>query len=115
MVIRGIVAGTGSTAVTISDYALDTLITHGVGAGQLEYAASSFGSNTVAGSTSSFTASRVLTNSSGASITVNEIGIYMEFVDLTTQRYFCIARDLGGGAVAHGETITIEYKISVTV
>ena len=82
----------------------------------MEHAATSISSPVVAGSGASFTISRVFTNSSGGSITVREAGLIAENEDTTgNTRYFLIARDLTAETVvAHGQTITVEYKISVT-
>ena len=115
----GLVVGTGSTAVTISDYALGTQIAHGVGSGQMEYGTGSIGSAVVSGSTASFTVSRTFTNSSGASITINEVGIYVIATDsAAVSRYFCIVRDVSAtglpATVLNTQTFTVEFKISVT-
>lgn len=70
----GIVVGTGSTAVAMADYALNTKIAHGTGAGQLQY-----GSHTInnASGTSPITwvVTRAFTNGSGGNITIAETGI----------------------------------------
>ena len=73
----GIVVGTNSTAVTITDYALNTKVANGTGANQLSYAGQTTPdtSLTVSGSEAYFTLSRVLTNSSGGNITIKEVGI----------------------------------------
>ena len=49
VISTGIVVGSGSTAVTISRYALATQIAHGVGAGQLSYAAQTYTAPTTDG------------------------------------------------------------------
>jgi len=77
----GIVVGTGSTAPTINDNALQTLIVHGSGSGQLSYGAITFGSPASDSSTSQFTITRNFTNSSGGAINVNEIGLYCRAYD----------------------------------
>jgi len=111
----GIVAGTGTNAVTISDYQLQTIILHGAASGKLLYGDEFFGAPSTVGSTRSFTTGRTLTNSSGASITVNEIGVYG--CNAGTPYYFCMIRDVvaGGQAVANGHALTITYTISITV
>ncbi len=110
----GIVAGTGINTVTMTDYALQTLIAHGTGAGQLSYGAVSFGNPTTSGKTRYFEFQRALTNSSGGSITVNEIGVY---IYPTSQAYYYMyLRDvLGSGVqVDNGKVLTIKYRVTVT-
>jgi hypothetical protein len=112
-VVTGIVAGTGTNAVTISDYSLQTLIAHGTGAGQLSYAVEQFSTPSTVSSTRSFTTFRTLTNNSGNTITINEIGIYAE---IGATYKFMTARDIiaGGQAVATGHSVVITYTIAIT-
>jgi len=114
--LMGLVVGTGSTAVDISDYALGTQIAHGTGSGQMEYAAGAYSAHQVSGQTAQFTITRTFINSSGASITINEVGIYNSCHDGVAWRYYLIVRDVvsGGQAVANGQSATLEYTISVT-
>ncbi len=74
---RGILVGTGSTAVTADDFQLETEIANGSASGELVRA---LGVNFegVLGTTTGFTVlfERTFTNSSGASITINEVAIY---------------------------------------
>jgi len=111
----GPVVGTGSTAVALADYKLVTRIAHGVGAGQLQYAATTFTAAVTSGTTRRFTIIRSFTNSSGASITINETGIYC--MGGSTPWYFCAERALEspGVAIANGATGTLTYTISITV
>jgi hypothetical protein len=108
---HGIVVGTGNTAPTIADYALQTQIAHGTGAGQLQYSASTFGSPAADATTSQFTITRNFANGSGGSITVNEVGLYCKMYD-GTARYICIIRDViaGGIVIANGQTLTVNYR-----
>lgn len=111
----GIVAGTGTTAVTVTDYKLETTIVHGTGSGQLSYAAELLDTAwTTSGSTSYFTRSRVLTNSSGADITINEVGYigcitssgYKILVERTIPTPYVVANSSG---------VKIVYKWQVSV
>lgn len=110
----GIVAGTGTTPVTMTDYELQTLIAHGTGSGQLSYGAVSFGSPTTDGKSRYFEFERALTNSSGGTITVNEIGIHI--YPTSQSYYFLFLRDVldAGVDVDDTEILTIKYKVSVT-
>jgi hypothetical protein len=111
--LRGIVVGTGTNAVVIGDYALQTKIVHGVGAGQLQYGLQSWVAPTTTGSTRKFTISRTWTNGTANPITVNEVGIYC--YGGGTAWYFCIERTLSTKAIAAAASATATYTISVTV
>lgn len=108
----GIVVGTGTNGVAIADYALQTLIAHGVGAGQLSYGAVTVTAPATNGSTRQFTVIRTLTNGSGGTITIQELGVYA----YGGTYYYCIIRDryVGGYALTNGHALTITYTISVT-
>lgn len=68
---RGIIVGSGTTAVAIDDSTLASMIDHGSTAGLLEYGSSSL---TRTGDGRSFRLLRSFTNNSGGDVTVNEIG-----------------------------------------
>ena len=110
----GIVAGTGSTAVTEADYKIGSLIANGTGSGQLSYSNVSVTLPVTVNGTTSFTTSRTLSNSSGSTITINEIGLYCA---TGSTYYFCLVHDIiaGGQAVQTGHTLTITYTIAVTI
>lgn len=117
---KGIVVGTGTAAVDISDYALGTLIAHGGGATQLNYGefayATQFGALVTGATSSSFTFSRAFSNTSGATITITEVGVYCLDVDLVPALFYsALVRDLvsGGVAVGDGQSVTVEYTFSV--
>lgn len=114
---RGIVAGTDDTAVAIDDYALGALIAHGTGSGQLDYQAQTIAAPSEVGSSSQFSATRALVNSSGATITVKEIGIHVQGVGDSSNYFFLGIRDVLASAVdvADGQTLTITYTIKATV
>ncbi len=112
----GIMVGTGTTAPTINDYQMETKIAHGVGAGQMQYSATSFGAPTEDGTTSHFTVTRDFANNSGGSITVREIGLINQFRDWGNAiRYFLTIRDAVNITVPDGETLTVNYRIQATV
>jgi hypothetical protein len=114
----GLVVGSGTASNTADTYALQTLISHGTGSGQLSYGSQTFEDLVVSGSTIYFRIIRTFTNNSGASITVNEIGLYAKAYDSgNIARIFCIARDVlsTGVTVGNGKTLTVRYILSVTV
>lgn len=113
---HGIVVGTGTTAVAISDFQLETQIAHGIGAGQLSHGASGNTAPVTIGTKRRFLLTRSFTNQSGGSITVNECGIYVR-CGVAPWYYFLDVRDIisGGQAVPDTKTLTIQYEIYVTV
>jgi len=110
---HGIRVGTGTTAVAIGDFALVTSIAEGIGAGQLSHGATSVGTPSTIGSSRQFTIARTFTNNSGASITVNEVGLICN--DITGLWFFLVERSLLTFAIANGSSATVTYTISVSV
>jgi hypothetical protein len=124
--ISSIVVGTGNTAPTITDYALQTKIAHGSTAGKLQYSAVTFGAPASDATTSQFTVTRNFANASGGSITVNEIGLYVTQYTHTVYPlmgqypfavYPMILRDVIGGGIAvpNGQTLTVNYRPQAVV
>jgi len=109
---NGIVIGSGTSAVTPTQYALATQIVAGITAGTMMYYPQWFTKYTISGSTCSFIMERIFKNLSGGTITVNELGIY-EIVNNTN---FCMLRDklAVGVAVLNTEYLKVKYTISVT-
>lgn len=111
-VTLGIIVGTGTTAPTIDDYAIKTLIDHDAApptAGRLQYGGSAFGAPASDATTSQFTITRDFANASGGAITVNEIALY---VNGYSNQYFMVIRDViaGGILVPDGQTLTVNYR-----
>lgn len=116
-VTYSIIVGTGTTAPTIDDYAIETLIDHGVAAGKLQYSAVTFGAPASDAATSQFTITRDFANGSGGPITVNEIALYVKMWGAGTT-YYCMAiRDVisGGIPVPAGQTLTVNYREQAVV
>ena len=119
---NGIVAGTGTTAVTPTDYQLATLIADGTTASTLEYFTCAGTNFSTVGSTASFDLERLFRNSSGGTITINETGVYSAYSrntsggQFTHIRHFCTIRDIvsPGFAVLNGEYLRVVYTLSVT-
>ena len=108
---RGSVVGSGTTAVALSDYALETQIAHGVGAGQLQYGATSFVyPPALLGKQVFFKLSRTFTNGSGDDVSVSEFGTYTD-IGLGTFEA-CICRDvlLNPTVVPNGGALTLRYR-----
>ena len=111
---RGIVVGTGNTAVAMTDYELAALIADGDNAGQLEYATNTFTAPHTIGTSRYFTISRVMSNLSGGAIAVAEIGLHLLYSGPYT---FLGVRDVlpSAQSVGNGKTITITYTYKITV
>lgn len=115
---NGPVVGTSGVAPLVSDFALQSLIGHGVGAGQLQYSAVTFGAPASDAVTSQFTITRDFANGSGNQITVNEIGLYVNMArgSAGVLGFMTIRDVIGGGiAVPNGQTLTVNYRIQATV
>lgn len=117
----GIQVGTGNNPVTVTDYALQTRIAHGGGAGQLQYGGGELVDESYVNPNGSWMLRKFFTNKSGGSITVEEVGIYTigtEYVvaDFGHAYVFCAARDITGGiAVADTELLEVTYTVQITV
>ena len=116
---NGIVVGTGSTAVAPTDFKLATQVVDGTTAGTLEHLTCAGTNLTTSATAGSFDVERLFRNSSGGSITINEIGIYcLQATDSSANQvnHFCILRDLvsPGFAVANLEYMRAIYTLTVT-
>jgi hypothetical protein len=109
---QGIVVGTGTGAVSVTDYQLGTIIAHGTGATQLQYGAQSSIEPATVGTTRTCTLSRTFANNSGGDITVKEVGL---IVKAATSYYFLIDRTLNEFTIINGTSATVSYLIKVTV
>jgi hypothetical protein len=113
----GVVVGSGTNAVAITDYKLQTQIVEGTGAGQLTHQVVQWNTYATAGSTTSFVLKRRFTNGSGGDITINEIGIYVKTGHFPFFK-FCIFRDVLGVSpytVHNGETCEVQITVPITL
>jgi len=112
VVANGIVIGTGTTPPANDDYVLETLIAHGSGATQINYAAVSMIAAQEVGANVDFQVIRAMQNLSGNTINVTEAGIYA----ICYSDNYCIVHDIFTAVpVADGETITVTYTFRTTV
>jgi hypothetical protein len=112
----GIVVGSSDTPVSIGQYSLQSLINHGTGSGQLSYGATTV-EPLVKDTIWYFRVVRTFSNSSGATITVREIGLYVRLGTITASPYYTsvmFARDVPTSpiTVPAGSTLTVRYIIS---
>ncbi len=117
-ILKGIRVGKGTTAVAITDYALESPCGEGTGTDEFNHQVVAFTEPSVAGSTCSFQIVRTMINNSGATITgIKEIGCYCKFRDNGSTHYMLAFRDVLPGAldIPDGGSITVTYTIKVTV
>lgn len=116
-VTYGIIVGTGTTAPTINDYKIETIVPHGGVANQLNYALTAIAAAASDATTSQVTISRNFANASGGDITVNEIALYNKIsIPFDDWRGMTIRDVISGGiVVANGQTLTVNYREQVVV
>jgi len=110
----GPVVGSGTNAVGVDDYALQTKIAKGTGSGQLVYGITELVIFTVGASETLMVFHRPFTNSSGGDVTINETGLYSKYE--AAAYYYLLARDVLGSGVTvnNGKIFTLRYKMSIT-
>ncbi|MBA7641979.1 hypothetical protein ES703_49665 [subsurface metagenome] len=113
----GLRVGRGSTAVAITDIALESPCDEGTGTDEFNHQANTFTVPVVVGTTCSFTIKRIFVNNSGATITVRELGCETAFYVAMIRKDGLAFRDVLPGAVTvpHGGSITVTYTIAATV
>jgi len=112
----GLRIGKGTTAVAITDFALESPCEEGTGLDEFNHQAVTFTEPSVAGPTCSFTVKRTMINNSGALISgIKEISAYPAHAGTGSGTVLGF-RDVLGTAVdvPDGGAITVEYTIGVT-
>lgn len=90
-VTSGIILGSGSTTPTPADFVIETLISNGSGAGQLNYQQQTGVQGVqVSGANTSFVFQRLFVNNSAGNVSVRELGLYT----FTGGSSFLIYRDV---------------------
>ena len=113
----GIIVGTGDSPVSVDDVDLESPISNGTGSGQLLYGETTIEAVQTSDSISSFRVTRSFTNSSGAPITVKEIGIAIKHRHRDDGNiYILIARDVlvSPTSIPDGASFTVRYTWSVS-
>lgn len=109
----GIVCGTGTDAVAISDYKLKSLIQPGSGSGQLQYSSVDFPNKYLVDTATALTdIRRFFTNASGNKINVREIGIIC--YGYSSYRIL-IERTLINETLEDEESLEVTYRLSKTI
>jgi hypothetical protein len=109
----GIVVGSGTTAVGISDYVMESIIPNGQTGTQLLYGACCVGRVAIVGTSATFVIDRTFVNHSGGTIDVHEVGIYNRYQ--ASARYFLLEHTLHDISIADGAYVNVTYTITVTV
>lgn len=104
----GIVIGDGEAAVALEDYALGNQLTT-----DIVYSSVSFGVPITDGGKRYFDITRTFTNNTGAGLGIKEVGLYVGLTGIA--KLACIDRSLYSADVANGDSISLRYRISVTV
>jgi hypothetical protein len=108
-----IVVGTGdSTPESVDNQDMDAMIAHGSGSGQLIYAAPVTTMPIKVGSDWQIDWTRMITNNSGADITVKEIGLTCADSAIGTIQYL-LSRVLSTFIIANTASKVITYRIKV--
>ena len=121
-VTRGIVLGTATTAEDFDSsnaigYALGALIANGSSTGEMDYTQGITPAYSLVGTTKKATHIRYINNNSGAAITVNEVGLYGNYVLANgVSQYMMVSRDKLGAGVAVADTgqLKVTYTIQLT-
>ncbi|MCR6691590.1 MAG: hypothetical protein MRT15_04300 [archaeon YNP-LCB-003-016] len=115
----GIIVGSGTTPVNLNQYALVSKISHGTGSGQLDYNPITVDDYNVDTSVSPpvyrLRFVRSFANASGATVTINEVGIVVRYRCNNDLR-FLVARDVlptsytvpAGGSATVAVTVEVE-------
>ena len=110
----GVLIGSGVTAISMDDTAMETLIAHGTSAGELQYGAVSFGAPATTATETSFRVTRVFTNGSGGNVSVEETGI--AFQGGSNWEFLGIRDNLPSTVtVADAQQLTINYTIKTVI
>jgi len=113
--VQGVRVGTSDTAFSKLDYELIARIVHGNASGQLLYGATTVEGYVETDAQAYVRIIRGFTNSSGATITVKEIGIAILNRSGTTNAYFLVCRDVlpSPQSVPDGAALTVRYKVYI--
>lgn len=109
----GVVIGSDGSALDSEDYELGTLIADGSGPGQLDYSAVDYEDLATSGADVTFVFKRPFTNHSGATVTIEEVGLYT--AGDGTKRFMIVRTLTGTLALADEESVTVKYTFKHTV
>jgi len=105
----GILIGTGTTPVTMTDYKLETQVTTNI-----THAVVTFAIENPDSSTWRLAIARVLTNNTGASLGIREVALYVT-AGTGSALKFCADHTLYSVDVPNGVGVTLTYRITVSL
>ncbi len=105
---NGILIGTGTTAVTIINYKLETQVSTNITHGVVTFTVEAPNANTAR-----VAISRNFVNATGATVGIREVALYVQAGASLWQ--FCAERTLYSVDVPNGLTVTLTYRISITL
>ena len=113
-----IVVGSGTAKPTISDTGLESQISNGTGAGELQYGTDSLttpAANTNT-NTGSMTWSKSFTNGSGGNVTVSEVGAYFSIDSNGGFTSYFVLHDLLPSPItlSPNQVLTVVYTITIS-
>ena len=108
LTVNGIVIGTGTDAVTMDDYKLQTQATVNIAYALLALTLEAPDANSYR-----LNVSRMFTNNTGAVLNITEVGLYC--IAGNAGIYFCIDRTLYSVAVAAGSSVTLTYRFTISL
>ena len=115
--VNGILVGSGTNAESFEDFALQTLIANGTGAGQLSYVLSEVPTKSYNAGTKVWTVThiRYFNNNSGGDVSVNEVAIVAEDY-ASASYYYTYSRDKLSATVTIPNTgqLKATYTIQLT-
>ena len=114
----GILVGSGVNAESFEDYALQTLIVEGTGAGELNYATSEAVDKSYGDTTWTHSLVRYCNNNSGGNVSVNEaalVGHYRYYGPVTVDLKILMSRDKLGATITVPDTgqLKVTYTIEL--
>ena len=114
----GIQVGSNATGVALTDYKLNTQITHGTGGAQLIYGAQQTLFNLSSGNNRYWKLQRYFVNYSGGALTIREVGVVQRPTSAAGAVYnVLVCRDLTGDIVVpdtEAVTFEISWQISLS-
>jgi len=113
----GVQIGSGTDAVSINDNKLQTQIAHGTGTGQLQYSTGTTAAASTDATTTTWRLSRVFTNGSSGTVTVNEVGLVSQVYNTwDVINYYLFCRDIVSPIeVTVGQQLTLNYNLKTTI
>ena len=111
---RGVVVGTGTSTVLVTDFTMEGLIADGTSSGEMTHGSDVFTDPTVTGGTAQFGISRSFVNASGNSISVAEVGLHAD--GSVADQPHLVAREILASPIVvnNGQTLDVTAQLQIT-